>query len=114
MVGSSIVEEVGVGLGPYWRLKLDGGRVYLTKISYERGRQVEKSIGNVEALEVIADWFRSRGYRLDKRTVEKILERILNGNCPPCKGVEGRSPLAPRAGFEPARGLPHRLSRPAP
>ncbi len=115
MDGSSMMEETVVGLGPYWRLKLEDGRVYLTKISYEGGRQTEKGIGNVEALEVISDWFRNRGYRLDKRTVRKILEQVFEGNCPPCKckGVEGRSPLAPRAGFEPARGLPHRLSRPA-
>ena len=99
--------ELGLGLGVHWyirakrkRLKSGEERVYLylVKVTCANGFCDEDWIANVEE-------------------IERIIKEYKKNNARPYtrRGVEVRSPqVAPRAGFEPARGLPHRLSRPAP
>ena len=87
--------EKGEGLGVNFYLREKDGKQYLYMVVCENGECRQENIANVEALYAIARWFKDRGMRLDKRSVEKILKQVFQGNCPPCKckGVEGRSPL---------------------
>ncbi len=78
----------------YWFLRRYRGHVYLVKVEVMDGRQRVKWVENVEAMEQVMDYVKKKG--------PKPYHRLCGGG-PKELGVSG---VAPRAGFEPARGLP--------
>ena len=91
----------GVGVNFYLRDK--GKYKYLIVVVCENGKCQQRDVANVEALYIIAEWFRNRGMRLTKRNAKKIIEQFLEGKCPNCR-CEGEGVpriLAGPGGFEP-------------
>ncbi len=93
--------EAGVGVSYYFQEK--DGKLYLRRVEFRDGKRIDKSVGNVEVLVAIHDFFESRGIRLTTRNINKILERVLEGACPqPRKrGDGGKAPVVRPPGFEP-------------
>ena len=95
----------GLGVDWYLRVKRKGLKngymqeyIYLVKVVCESGKCYEYSIGNAEEIDRIMSEIKKKDERPYARK----------------RGRGAEPSVAPRAGFEPARGLPHRLSRPAP